>query len=183
MATINLVSPWVEYYRKIEAMFREDPNAHVLYDEKLNKVTIYVDTEKKARAIALLLPATKQFGLVTLQISVVYANKEIDIPVAGTYTSAELFQDAFDNSTALVYIQEIKNVFDNPITYVVFAKKVVQYYTDNLGDIKGLRSTLYQEIAKELFGENSKCAGVYYCTDSSYSFEDAVTDYAKGVWP
>ena len=178
MAMINLVSPWIDYYQKIEAMFREDTDVHVLYDEKKNKVIIsVVDSSSKASAIATLLPKTKQFGAVTLQIAVVYAHKEEEMKRINTYTPAGLFRDAFDGNDALVYTQVITEVFDNPITYVVFAKKVVQYYTDNLGDIGGLRSTLYQDIARELFGENSRCFGVYYCTDSGNM------DFAGGVWP
>ena len=42
----------------------------------------------------------------------------------------------------------------NSFTYVVFEKEVVQYWNDNLGDINGLRSTLYQDLAKEIFADD-----------------------------
>ena len=60
------------------------------------------------------------------------------------------------------YVEEVTGIFSNPITYVVFVNEVVQYYNDNLSDIHGLRSTLYQEIAKDIFETR---LGVYYCTD------------------
>jgi hypothetical protein len=57
---------------------------------------------------------------------------------------------------------------------VVFVPKVVQYYTDNLGDINGFRTTLYQELAKELFGESELTRGVYFCTDIIDEDDDVV---------
>ena len=50
----------------------------------------------------------------------------------------------------------------NDFNFVVFVPEVVQFYNDDLGDINGLCSTLYQDLAKDLFGEE---AGIYFCTD------------------
>lgn len=52
----------------------------------------------------------------------------------------------------------------NSFTYVVFEKEVVQYWNDNLADYNGLTSTLYQDLAKEIF-EDANLDGVYFCTD------------------
>ena len=41
----------------------------------------------------------------------------------------------------------------NPLHYVVFKNRVVQYWSDNLGDINGNTSTLYENIARDVFGE------------------------------
>ena len=66
----------------------------------------------------------------------------------------------------------------NPITYVVFVNEVVQYFNDDLGDVYGQCSTLYQEIAKDVFGETE---GVFFCTD----VEEPVYALGKplGEWP
>lgn len=40
--------------------------------------------------------------------------------------------------------------------------KVVQYFNDDLGDAHGVCSTLYQEIAKDVFGEHE---GIFFCTN------------------
>ena len=58
---------------------------------------------------------------------------------------------------------DIEGVFVNPIHYCVFKKEVAQYWGDNLGDPHGNVSTLYQEIAKDIFGESG---GVIFCTDN-----------------
>ena len=49
----------------------------------------------------------------------------------------------------------------NPLTYVVLKKEVVQFFNDNLNDIHGLETTLYQTIAKDVFDGT----GVFFCTD------------------
>lgn len=43
----------------------------------------------------------------------------------------------------------------------MFKNKVVQYFNDDLSDANGVCSTLYQEIAKRIFGENPM---IYFCT-------------------
>ena len=46
--------------------------------------------------------------------------------------------------------------------YVVFKKNVIQYYTDNLGDLHGIKSTLAENIARDIFVQHP---GVFFCTD------------------
>lgn len=48
--------------------------------------------------------------------------------------------------------------------YVVFKNCVVQFFNDNLNDIYGNISTLYQDIAREIFAD-AEWEGVFYCTD------------------
>ena len=60
------------------------------------------------------------------------------------------------------YVEQIDTIIMGKITYVVFVNEVVQYFNDNLYDINGVCSTLYQEIAKEVFKESNS---VHFCTD------------------
>lgn len=48
------------------------------------------------------------------------------------------------------------------LTYVVFEAKVVQFFNDDIGDINGIKSTLYEDIAEEVF---EKKEGIYFCTN------------------
>lgn len=155
---IKLSSPWVTYYKKINALFGVDPDVTVRFDEDKYTICLYVTGEDKANAISKLLPMQKEFGNVVVNINVIPANED-------EYTTADLFNLAFKGSPALSFIETIDGVFSNRINYIVFANKVVQYFNDNLGDIHGVTSTLYQDIAKEIF-ENRK--DVCYCTDLDY---------------
>ena len=52
--------------------------------------------------------------------------------------------------------------FQDEINYVIFANEVVQYYNDDMRDFNGVRSTLYQYIADELFKTRPD---THYCTE------------------
>ncbi len=153
MAKVGLSAPWVKFYRELDALFTDDPEVHVVFDEDQFLVKLYVENVDKAEALMQLLPAEKTFGNVTLKITVVPANNT-DV------TKLELFQKAFNGNPALSYVRAVQGMFD--INYVVFQNKVVQFFNDDMSDVHGLCSTLYQEIAKDVFGDS---LGVYFCTD------------------
>ena len=154
MAKINLSAPWVSYYHQIEALFQYDDEVCVIYDETNCEITLRVETASKATALDALLPHEVTFGNVTLKITVVPANED-DSKVA-------MLARAFEGNPALSYIQEVSMPSSDAIHYVVFANEVVQYWNDDLSDVNGNCSTLYQEIAKDVFGD---IPGVFFCTE------------------
>ncbi len=154
MSTVKLSAPWVSYYRKIQALFGADPDIRTDYDEENQIIRLYVNGQDKASAITQLLPIEKEFGNVTVDIEVIPANTEP--------SQAVLFRKAFEGNPALSYIATVEGIMTNPLSYVVFRNQVVQYWNDNLGDVNGNCSTLYQELAKEVIGNID---GIFYCTD------------------
>lgn len=165
---VALSAPWVTYAREIGAMFDDDPAIKVEYDEENVEVKLYVEGVKKADAISQLLPVEKAFGGVKLKITIIPANETLS-----ANKQKQLFLDAFEGNPAFETAVAVEGVFSNPITYVVFRKKVVQYYNDDLGDINGICSTLYQDIAKNIF--EGQTQGIYFCTDT----KDPVIDEAE----
>lgn len=165
---MKLSSPWVEFYREIEALFAQDDEVKVVYEEEANEVKLYVENAHKADALTQLLPAEKTFGNVTLKITVIPAN---DLKVS----KADLIAEAFDGNPALSYVQHVDAVI-GAFDYAVFQNKVVQFFDDNLSDINGNKSTLYENIAKDVFGTD---VGVFFCTEAGSR------DLAKplGEWP
>ena len=154
----KLSSPWVTLYREIEAMFGEDPDIKVEYvagDGNDPIIKLYVEGQDKADAIAKILPETYEFGGVTVSVTVVPANK--------AESKESLFRCAFEGNPAFSYAVTASGIFTNPITYVVFKNKVVQFWNDDLGDVNGNETTLYETIAGHLFSEQD---GVSYCTDT-----------------
>ena len=146
-------------YRQINAMFAKDPDIRVVFDEENAKISLFVADCEKAAALDKILIGEYTFGNVKLSINVVPPNGFA--PKAKT-SPADLFSVALAKNRALSYIRAIEGVFSNDITYIVFANEVVQYFSDDLSDINGLCSTLYQDIAKSIFKE---IHGVYFCTD------------------
>ena len=155
MANFKLSPPWCSYYREVEAMFGEDSEVEVVFDDKNYVIKISVDdNSKKCNAIRKLLPAEKQFGNVTLKIEVEASGTPED--------SVSLFEDAFEGNPAFSRIVSAKKGVYGDFNYILFSKEVVQYFNDDLSDPHGICSTLYQDIAKDIFGEKF---GIYFCTD------------------
>lgn len=152
--SIKLSPPWITYCKKIAELFGRDPNVEVVYDEEEKEVKLFVNGEEKADAISRLLPETKNFGAVQLKITVVPSNVK--------QNSTTLFEKAFEDNPVMSFVAAVSGVFSNPITYVVFENKVVQFFNDDLGDINGNYTTLYEQIARDVFGDLD---GVYFCTN------------------
>ena len=156
---VNLSSPWVIYYRKLESFFELDPDVEVILEggeEYQPVIRLYVDNSRKADALQELLPNEKKFGNVKVPIIV--------IPSNNTSSKLDLLKVALEGNDAVVDIETVSAVFDD-ITYIIFEKEVVQYFADDLGDLHGINSTLYQDLAKEIFGESSN---IHFCTDSDW---------------
>jgi len=151
---LTLSSPWMEYYRKLEAMFQYDEDVHLVMDNDQPEIKIMVDNPVKAEALAKLLPVDKEFGNVTLAITVVPSNAEA--------TKLNLLKWAFSGNPVISYIQDSDTPF-GCFHYVVFSKEVAQYFNDNMRDINGNTSTLYENLARDLFGVDPD---ICYCTDT-----------------
>lgn len=153
MSKLNLSAPWVEYYHAVEAMFKADPEISVVYDDEGKELKLYVDNAVKADSLAKLLPAEKSFGNVALKISVIPSNNE---------EVGDLLHNVFADNPYFSRTVRVDGIMSNPLTYVVFEPEATQYWVDNLGDINGNRTILYEDLAKEVFED---LRGVFFCSE------------------
>lgn len=176
---LKLAPPWITYVNKLTALFGNDPEIKIVYDNDTCSVRLYVDNAKKASALIRVLPVEKIIGNVILDIEVIPANADDVIgALPNQISNKALFDVMFENNPVYAYSKEIIGVFNNPLTYVVFKNRVVQFFNDNLNDIHGLISTLYQDIATEIF-EEADLRSVFYNTD----IEERVFNMPLGEWP
>ena len=141
MARVKLSAPWDEFYNEVNELFRYDDEVRVVFFEEQKTIKLYVDN-----------------------IEVIPSNKE-----KKTELTRNIWSVAFTGNTAVSFIYTIDGIFSNPLTYVVFLNEVVQYFNDNLGDINGNRSTLYEDIARDVF-ENVDAT--FFCTDTPEGLEN-----------
>lgn len=147
---VGLSSPWQTYYNKLKALFGQDPEVHLSFDDRSEDkiITIRVDELEKYDAIHKLLPEVMAFGNVIVRIVVLAPN---DIRVI---ERSKLFDCAFRGNP--IYDKLITVKGDVPILgdtkYVMFKKKVAQFFNDNLADPNGNSSYLYADLAEEIFG-------------------------------
>lgn len=175
---LKISPPWITYVNMLKAVFDEDPQ--IAFNENLGngtyEVTLATNNPEKAAALKQLLPAEKEFGNITLEINV--DCEKIINKVFGT--AKELFETAFYKNSVLAYVVVPEGYNWVPFTYIVFKNRVVQFFNDNLNDPHGIVSTLYQNIAKEIFADMSfpADAGICYCTDIEYNLGAPL-----GEWP
>lgn len=154
MNNTKLSAPWMTYVHEIEALFGEDPSIDITYDENENNIKLYVLDSVKAEAIQRILPMEKKFGNVTLKVTVIPGNLEA--------TPESVLKMAFDGNPVMenvISVQGLGSIF----TYAVFKKKVVQFFNDQMNDLHGLKSTLYEEIARDVLEMDGN---VFYSTSN-----------------
>lgn len=156
MNNLKLSSPWTTFYHQVAELFKNDPDITIemLEDEDDPTIKLFVNGEDKADALNKLLPGQKTFGNIVVDIRVIPCNKED--------TKIDLFRRAFNGNSAISYIKSVSDPFENKVDYVVFENKVVQFFNDDISDINGNETTLYEDIAREVFND----AGVFFCTDT-----------------
>ena len=75
MALLKLSAPWQIYYKELCALFEKDSEIHIVYDVDEQIISIYVENEAKADALAEMLPEFKHFGSMKITIMIIPANK------------------------------------------------------------------------------------------------------------
>ena len=155
MKSTKLSPPWYGYVNEIKALFEKDPDIKISFDEDNVELKLYVEGTDKYEALTKIIPEEMNFGGTVLKIAIVPAN----VSEGG----ASLFKAAFKGNPSVSQMEEVTGVFTNPVLYIAFKKEVIQYYDDNLGDINGNKSSLLEEIARDVFKE--KDSGVLFCTD------------------
>lgn len=165
MARINMSPPWILYYKKLNALFEEDKDILVIYDEDEMEVKLYCTNNNKSEALSLLLPDTVSFGSTELKVTVIPSNEKTNGFLKGYKTTIDNPETAIfvlfsTNNNYVESVEIIPTPFGN-FTYVIFTKEVIQYFEDNLADFYGNRSTLCETIAKEIF---NNIEGIFFCT-------------------
>ena len=169
----KLEAPWCSFQKKVKALFSGDPDIAVgeLYETDGDTdiaFDIVITNHEKYIAADRLLPGVKTFGNVTLGI-VLYDEENAETDVLG------LFETLFTGNPNVRDVVKKVDQAGGEWNYVVFKPDVVQFRDDNLADYQGNWSGLAQDIAPEVFAENSR--GVYFCT----GVKD--TNAPLGEWP
>ena len=155
MANMKISPPWITYLHQMETLFAGDEDISVEYEEEENKIVLRVKGTDKANALSELIPQEKAFGNVTV--------KTVVIPANTAPNRADLIEMALKGNSNFVGMTRIKGVVAGDMNFAVFAKKVAQFWNDNMGDLHGNESCLYADLAREIFGGDGS---VLYCTDN-----------------
>lgn len=175
---LRIQSPWVLFYKEVYALFARDPQIKVLFNNDGPELKIQVKgNDEKAACLGRFFPKEKAFGNVILNCSVVGDNGEpvpdVDLP------DKIAIQKVFEGNEALSFVKDVPTPFGYSILYVVFVKEVVQYYSDNMFDLYGATSTIYENLARDIFEQPFQNADYCsFCTDAEISMGCPL-----GEWP
>lgn len=170
MANLKLISPWRNYYHEIQAFFKEDPYVTVVFDEDNMEIKLFVQASDKAEALTQILNPEKTFGETTVKVTVIPANtatRDLKLMMKSMIDAEEferVINIALDCNRLFNDIRVIKGLLGFNAIYVLFNKTVIQYYNDNIGDLNGVKSTLAEDIARDIFVQHP---GIFYCTNVS----------------
>lgn len=151
---MKLSPPWLTFYREVNAMFGEDPDIRVEFDEEENTIKMYVEGPEKADALTQILPTEKNFGGVTVYLEVIPANKEMK--------KIDLYKKAFEGNPIFSYAVSVGGISSNDYNFLILRHRICQFWNDNLGDINGNTSKLYEDVARDIFEDDS----ILWCTDT-----------------
>ena len=160
---LGVIAPWYEYQKQIKALFERDPQIIVgeVYEPQGGEVNYAFDIEvrshEKFEALEKLLPATKEFGNVSLGI-VLYDEENL----IGVQDVVATYRALFRDNPIVQDIAVVPDQFGTPQLYILFKPEVIQYFRDELTDYNGLFSGLAQDIAKDVFADDTGC--VHFCT-------------------
>ena len=156
MGNLKLSSPWQIFYSKVVKMFGKDPDIMIEknYGNEKYQIKLYISKPEKADALQKILPSKKTYGNIDIYLTVVPPNEE--------YNRSDLFETAFEGNPVFSRVEN-KGEFLFQNSYVIFKPEIVQFYADNTADIEGRISTLYHDIAYDIFDENM--SGVSFCIE------------------
>ena len=160
---LGLSTPWVTFAREIDAIFSEDPEVTVVYQNDNKEIKIYVDNYAKADAIAAIIPQEKTFGNVTVKVIVIPSNEDL-------VNRITLFRNAFAGNPILNRIETVTPAPNGPVNYVIFNREILSFFNDDLSDFYGAESTLAEDIARDVFdiGDDAIC----FCTEVNFSKDE-----------
>lgn len=161
--SMKLSPPWISYHRMVLALFGGDPEVQVrdlFTDDDTNyRYLVLCSTAKKASAIKALLKVGK-FNDITIT-AVVYGPDENSEAAPAEKLEPQLVEDAFVGNP--LFVEMVNRGGPFAMSFCVFAREVVQYWNDNLGDLWGFTSTIAENIAREVLNDVERVA---FCTNS-----------------
>lgn len=144
---MTLCTPWYEFYNEVNAFFKEDKDVHVELVEHPYVLKVYVDDSEKADALAVILPEEKILGNIHVKIEVIPADGNLK----GNFGyDLDAYRRAFKGNGAVVDFQHVE-AFGWVFDYIMCKPAVVQLENDSMKNPWGLVSTLYENLADDIF--------------------------------
>ena len=139
---VALSSPWMTYYKKLVALFGDDPELDVLWDDDTKTVTIESVNTFKIMALEKLLNPTVVFGNITVTVKCLVKN-------GAEESLSAVFKTAFAGNPHFSQVIDAKVVAMNE-TFVLFQPEVIQFFNDDTTDYYSNWNGLSEDIMRDI---------------------------------
>ena len=163
----TIQAPWWTYYNKVKALLGNDTDLSIgQLSESGEKIYSFnVDSTNTDKIIALqkIFKTVIPMGNITLKINFNVINDGTP-EMSYTKITAEDFRTAFNENPIVDEVNEV-SLFDTNFIFVIFKKKIIQFYNDDITDYWGNYNGLAEDIAREVFTDRMFHSGFNYCTN------------------
>jgi hypothetical protein len=139
---VALSSPWMTYYKKLVALFGDDPELNVLWNDDTKSITIESTNTFKIMALEKLLNPVVTFGNITVTVS-------CRVKDGAEESLSAIFKTAFAGNPHFKGIIE-KKVVAMDETFVLFKNEVIQFFNDDTTDYYGNWNGLSEDIMRDI---------------------------------
>lgn len=158
-AVVGKKAPWYSYFDKLGKIFSGDKGIRIRQSANGSDIDFYFDDVDKMNAMSRILGPRAVFGNFVVSHHYHAPNTTVEPATQDDY------RILFEGNSNVSRIVKSGNPVVGERTYVVFNPDVVQWYDDNLMDISGNRTTVMEDIAREVF-ESATRYGASFCTET-----------------
>lgn len=155
---VKLSAPWETIQHMVAALLAPDTEVEVTELSETSKGVYSFDVisknGKKIAALEKVIKNTFNVGNVTVNVNFIHEREEDEV-------TAQDFLDAFEGNSNFVTVADASKGLFN-ISYVIFAKEILQFFNDDLSDINGNMSIIVADAAKNVCNITD---GMSFCTD------------------
>ena len=108
---MKLSPPWCTHVSMLNAMFDEDKDITIKYDNDQYTVKIYVNDADKAFALNKIINTWKEYGNIVLRVIVVPPNYEKIKKETESYDTQSLYEVAFKGNPAFSFARTVQGLF------------------------------------------------------------------------
>jgi hypothetical protein len=157
LENLEIQSPWIIFCKELNALFGRDPDITIQYNQDTNTIKLFVSKIHKAEALSMILPQEKVYGNVTLHIEIVPPNDNL-------MGFEETFNMAFAGNPCFAFAAGSESPVIGHVDYLVFKPEAAQFFIDDVGELYGNKTMLYQDVAKDVFAEYDPDGKMHICS-------------------
>ena len=146
---LGISSPWMTYYKKLVALFGDDPELEVSWKEEGEEKSVIIASTNTFKIMALekLLDPKITFGNIILTIKCLVKDGSEE-------SVSAIFKTAFAGNPHISKVIDQETMGCIEQTFVLFKPEVIQFFNDDITDYHGNWNGLSEDIMRDVINAN-----------------------------